>query len=149
MFQRLFIVLFFFVMPLHLSASGQNPVKTIDYILVEKEKHLMSVFYNKQLLKQYKIALGPNPVGHKQQEGDGRTPEGIYTISLKNPKSSYYLSLKISYPNEQDLEVAKGKGVSPGGDIYIHGLMFGSLGVLHRRWDWTRGCIAVTNEEIQ
>ncbi len=146
---RLLMVFFFFVIPLNGSASDQGLVEQIDYMLVEKEKRTLSVFHNEKLLKVYKIALGSNPVGHKQQEGDGRTPEGIYKISLKNPKSSFYLSLKISYPNEQDQKSAQMRGVSPGGDIFIHGLRFGVVGALHRRWDWTQGCIALTNEEIQ
>lgn len=147
--MHLIIVSFLYTIPLKVSVADQELVEQIDYILVEKEKRTLSVFHHKKLLKVYKIALGSNPVGHKQQEGDGRTPEGIYKISLKNPKSSFYLSLKISYPNEQDQKSAKMRGVSPGGDIFIHGLRFGVIGALHRHWDWTQGCIALTNEEIQ
>ena len=147
--MHLIIVSFLYTIPLKVSVADQELVEQIDYILVEKEKRTLSVFHHKKLLKVYKIALGSNPVGHKQQEGDGRTPEGIYKISLKNPKSSFYLSLKISYPNEQDQKSAQMRGVSPGGDIFIHGLRFGVIGALHRHWDWTQGCIALTNEEIQ
>ena len=123
----------------------------IDFIHVQKNKRLMHVFCQKKLIKTYKISLGFNPKGHKIQEGDGKTPEGSYVICSKNPKSSYFLSLKISYPNEKDILHAKQKGVSAGGDIMIHGLgkYFGWLGRHHIKKDWTLGCIAVTNEEIK
>jgi murein L,D-transpeptidase YafK len=124
---------------------------TIDFIHVQKNKRLMHVFFQKKLIKTYKISLGFNPKGHKIQEGDGKTPEGSYVICSKNPKSSYFLSLKISYPNKKDILHAKQKGVSAGGDIMIHGLgkYFGWLGRYHIKKDWTLGCIAVTNEEIK
>lgn len=122
----------------------------IDRILVEKSKRLLHVYKDKKLIKTYQIALGSNPVGHKEFEGDGKTPEGIYTINDKNPNSSYYLNLGISYPNERDIQNAKNAGKSPGGDIKIHGLKngLGFIGKLHREIDWTQGCIAVTNEEM-
>jgi murein L,D-transpeptidase YafK len=124
---------------------------TVDFILVEKNKHLLSVYHHNKLLKKYRIALGPAPRGHKQYEGDGKTPEGLYTIIQKNPKSHYHLALKISYPNEKDKRQAKARRVSPGGDILIHGLekKYAWLGKLHRQTDWTLGCIALTNPEIE
>ena len=111
----------------------------------------MQLLRNGRVLRTYLIALGGNPVGHKQREGDRRTPEGRYTISARNPKSSYHLSLRISYPNEADREHALKIGASPGGDIMIHGLPnnLPKLGAAHREYDWTDGCIAVTNEEIE
>lgn len=122
----------------------------IDRILVVKSKRLLHVYKDKKLIKTYQIALGSAPVGHKEFEGDGKTPEGIYTINDKNPNSSYYLNLGISYPNEADKVHASKFGKSPGGDIKIHGLKngLGFIGKLHREIDWTQGCIAVTNEEI-
>lgn len=102
------------------------------------------------LLKTYPIALGFNPVGHKQFEGDGKTPEGIYTINDRNPNSGYHKNLGVSYPNDADRAYAAQHGKSAGGDIKIHGLRngVGELGANHLRRDWTHGCIAVTNAEI-
>ena len=121
-----------------------------DKIVVEKSKRQLSIYSDGEILKTYKIALGPNPEGHKQQEGDGRTPEGGYVIDYRNPQSSYHLSLHISYPSPQDREKAAERGVSPGGDIFVHGLppRFRWVGAAHRTTDWTAGCIAVTNTEI-
>src|SRR6185295_96830 len=105
-----------------------------DEIRVSKSTHTMRLLKNGRVLRRYFIALGGNPVGHKQREGDKRTPEGRYTISGRNPKSSYHLSLRISYPNDADRERALKAGVSPGGDIMIHGLpnRLPDLGALHR-----------------
>ena len=103
-----------------------------------------------RLLKTYPISLGFNPVGHKQFEGDGKTPEGIYTINDRNPNSGYHKNLGVSYPNEADLTYAAQHGKSAGGDIKIHGLRngVGNIGANHLRRDWTHGCIAVTNPEM-
>ena len=123
----------------------------VDRILVEKGKRKMHVYQQGELLKTYDIALGPNPIGHKQVEGDGKTPEGVYRINDKNDRSAYYLNLGVSYPNQQDQAHADSLGQGPGGDIKIHGLKngLGFLGRTHLRADWTAGCIAVTNEEIE
>ena len=104
----------------------------------------MLLLHGESILRQYSIALGPNPVGHKLQEGDGRTPEGPYTIDYRNPKSKYYLSLHISYPNSADAARAHESGVPPGRDIMIHGLK----NATPSPGDWTQGCIAVTNQEM-
>ena len=122
-----------------------------DNVLVEKEKRTLTLLREGKVLKTYQVALGNEPLGHKEEEGDGRTPEGIYRIDWRNPKSKYHLSLHISYPNEKDIARAKKAGVSPGGDIMIHGLPNGwtALAATHRLTDWTIGCIAVTNEEIK
>ncbi|MBN9288614.1 MAG: hypothetical protein BGO43_07160 [Gammaproteobacteria bacterium 39-13] len=127
------------------------PVKLskIDYILIEKKKRQMTVFHKDKPLRVYRIALGFSPVGHKTEQGDGKTPEGMYKIVAKNPKSRFHLSIKISYPSTADRKIAAEKGVHPGGEIMIHGLgAQGFLGEKHRLRDWTLGCIAVTNEEI-
>ncbi len=120
-------------------------------IVVEKEKRIMTVFNGRKALKIYRIALGGNPVGHKEQEGDSRTPEGRYIIDAKNPNSSFHLSLHVSYPNKTDRQNARRKGVSPGGAIMIHGSPggLGTLNALGFYTDWTAGCIAVSNEEIE
>lgn len=120
-------------------------------IVVEKEKRIMTIFNGRKALKTYRIALGGNPVGHKEQEGDSRTPEGHYIIDAKNPNSSFHLSLHVSYPNKTDRQNARRKGVSPGGAIMIHGSPggLGTLNALGFYTDWTAGCIAVSNEEIE
>jgi murein L,D-transpeptidase YafK len=102
-------------------------------------------------VRVYDVALGEEPVGPKEREGDGRTPEGLYVIDGRNPQSRYHRSLRISYPGPEDAARAAKLGVSPGGDIMIHGLQngLGWIGALHRTHDWTRGCIAVTNDEIE
>lgn len=122
----------------------------IDELLVYKSKREMHAFSKGKLIKTYYIALGRQPVGPKQFEGDMKTPEGIYTIHDKNPNSDWHKNLGISYPNAADIERARKLGKPPGGAIKIHGLgpHKGALGKLHRNRDWTFGCIAVTNEEI-
>ncbi len=119
-------------------------------IVVKKGQRKMELYAKGQLIKDYKISLGFSPTGAKQKEGDGKTPEGQYTIISKNPNSQFHKSLKISYPNAADKENARQMKAPPGGDIMIHGLgkMFSYLGKLHTLRDWTLGCIAVTNEEI-
>jgi len=123
----------------------------VDKVLVKKADRKMYLVKDGKTYREYTISLGDNPEGHKQQQGDERTPEGKYTIDYRNPKSAYHLSLHISYPNEKDRASARKKQVNPGGDIFIHGLPngFSALGVAFRRTDWTDGCIAVTNAEIE
>jgi len=101
-------------------------------------------------LKEYHITLGFSPIGPKEREGDGRTPEGIYTIDFHKPDSAFHRALHVSYPSTQDSARAAEAGVSPGGDIMIHGLPngFGAFGATYRLRDWTAGCIAVTDPEI-
>ncbi len=122
-----------------------------DSVLIEKSRRMMYLVSNGKKYRKYKISLGDNPVGHKQQEGDERTPEGHYVIDYRNPNSRYHLSLHITYPNKKDKAFAKKMGVSPGGDIFIHGLPNGMglmPGAFENR-DWTDGCIAVNNDEIK
>lgn len=118
----------------------------VTRILVFKEERKMYLMHGDRALKVYDVGLGFAPQGHKIREGDGRTPEGEYMIDRRNPNSQFHLSLGISYPNQEDRDYAARNGFSPGGDIFIHG----------RPWrnrkggdDWTAGCIAVTNREIQ
>jgi murein L,D-transpeptidase YafK len=128
-----------------------TPLPLIDYIQVNKSSRTLSLYHHGIIIKTYKIALGFSPIGAKVKEGDGKTPQGLYYISSKNPKSQYHLSLKISYPNATDKKHAEKLGVSPGGDIMLHGLpkLFAWIGKYHLMKDWTRGCIAVTNHEIE
>ena len=122
-----------------------------DKLLVEKSLHRLTAFSAGKPVRVYLVALGENPLGHKEVEGDKRTPEGVYSIDGKNPKSAYHRNLGISYPNDADRARAAALRKSPGGDIKIHGLApeFAEVGAAHRLTDWTYGCIAVTNEEIE
>jgi murein L,D-transpeptidase YafK len=124
---------------------------TIDRILVEKSARRLSIFRNGKNLKSYCVALGHNPIGAKQEEGDMRTPEGVYTIDSRNPQSDYHLALHVSYPSEEDTARAAERGVNAGFDIMIHGIQNGGgwIGAFHRMHDWTAGCIALTDEEIE
>ncbi len=122
-----------------------------DRILIEKKERRLTLFAKGKALKTYQIALGGNPNGPKERQGDNKTPEGTYVIDARNKNSRYHLSLHISYPNEKDKKRAKELGVSPGGDIMIHGIKngFSWVGDMHTEIDWTKGCIAVTDEEIE
>ena len=121
-----------------------------DKVLIEKRARTLTLSSNGEVIKSFKVALGRNPEGTKEKEGDNKTPEGMYTIDTRNTKSSYHLALHISYPNTQDIQRAKQQGVSPSGSIMIHGIRngLGWIGKFHRRLDWTKGCVAVTNDEI-
>jgi murein L,D-transpeptidase YafK len=122
-----------------------------DRIVVNKAKRELLLYRSGVLIRSYRIALGKHPIGPKMRQGDSKTPEGAYTISGRNAQSAYHKSLRISYPNAADRERAKRQGVEPGGDIMVHGLpnAQGFVGAAHRLFDWTDGCIAVTNEEIE
>ena len=120
----------------------------VTSVLVEKEKRRMHLLHHGRVLKSYKIHLGFEPVGHKQFEGDGKTPVGNYRISKRNPQSNFHLSLGISYPNSKDVAFARSRGKSPGGDIFIHGRSNNRIGS-RLGPDWTAGCIAVTNKQIE
>ncbi|SFJ44001.1 L,D-transpeptidase catalytic domain [Bosea sp. OK403] len=129
--------------------AAQNEQAT--RVVIEKGRRRLTLERDGQVLARYAVALGSDPVGQKQKEGDGRTPEGVYAVDFKHPRSRYHLALRISYPDQQARETALRAGVSPGGDIMIHGIRngLGWLGWLHRNRDWTDGCIAVTNAEIR
>jgi len=122
-----------------------------DYILIEKSKHRLTLLSHGQVLKSYRISLGRRPVGPKMREGDERTPEGVYRIDYRLRRSAYHLALHISYPNRQDRQKARTLGAPPGGDIMIHGIGSARKKVadLHPLFDWTNGCIAVTDHEIE
>jgi len=124
---------------------------SVDRILIEKSTRRLMLISKGEVLKSYKIALGGNPIGPKERQGDNKTPEGTYVIDARNRDSRFHLSLHISYPNERDKKRAKELGVSPGGDIMIHGIKngFSWVGDAHAGVDWTKGCIAVTDQEIE
>lgn len=120
-------------------------------VVIEKTARRLTLERDGRVLARYGVALGSNPAGQKAREGDGRTPEGIYAVDFKHPRSRYHLALRISYPDARASEAAKRAGVPPGSDIMIHGIRngLGWVGGLHRERDWTDGCIAVTNAEIR
>ncbi|MDO5622143.1 MAG: L,D-transpeptidase family protein [Paracoccus sp. (in: a-proteobacteria)] len=130
---------------------GRALTGPVDRILIEKSARRMSVFRDGQRLKSYNVALGFAPQGHKQQQGDGRTPEGFYRIDRKNDRSAFHLSLGIDYPRRADRQAAAALGVSPGGDIMIHGQpnQLDIADNMRINGDWTAGCIAVSNGEMQ
>ncbi len=121
-----------------------------DTIEVFKGDRRMELRRDGAVIKSYRVALGFAPMGHKQKEGDGRTPEGSYEINGRNPCSAFHLSLRVSYPDAEDKSRAAAAGVSPGGDIFIHGQPNGLRKFFtgHPRKDWTVGCVAVTDREI-
>ena len=124
---------------------------TVDSVLVKKSEGKMYLLANGKPVKTYKVAFGANPEGHKQKEGDERTPEGKYVLDFKKEDSSYYKAIHISYPSPKDIARAKAAGVNPGGSIMIHGQRngLGWIAWLSQRFNWTDGCIAVTNAEME
>ncbi len=124
---------------------------SVDKILIEKKERRLTLLSRGEALRSYRIALGGNPEGPKERQGDNKTPEGTYVIDSRNKDSRYHLSLHISYPNERDKKRAKELGIAPGGNIMIHGIKngFSRVGNAHAEVDWTKGCIAVTDEEIE
>lgn len=128
-----------------------DTTKKIDKIFVVKHKRQLTVYSNGEALKTYTISLGGAPIGKKEFEGDQKTPEGIYIINDRNPNSDYHLNLAVSYPNVADSLYALKFGKSAGGEIKIHGLPngYGFISKFQRFKDWTAGCIALTNSEIE
>jgi murein L,D-transpeptidase YafK len=125
---------------------------SVDTVVVIKSKRLLLLLKDGEIFKTYRVSLGQRPEGHKIASGDQRTPEGRYTLDAKNPKSKYHLAIHISYPNELDIINAQKRGVSPGGEIMIHGLppkRSNELKVINGYADWTNGCIALTNPEME
>jgi murein L,D-transpeptidase YafK len=132
------------------SEPAQASLLKADKVVVIKGERLMMLLKNGEILKTYKVALGRNPVGQKMRQGDKKTPEGTYYLDWRTDHSKFHRALHISYPNAADIRKARALGVSPGSSVMIHGLPdgFGDLGEMHRTIDWTKGCIALTNEEI-
>lgn len=140
--------LLLYLLVLGAIASAESKV---DKVLILKSARKLQLMSADQVVKEYQVALGNSPHGAKERRGDGRTPEGTYVIDFRNKNSQFHRSLHISYPNTADRARARKLRVDPGGDIFIHGLMngYGWIGAAHRSKDWTLGCIAVTNEEIE
>jgi len=121
----------------------------IDLIVLDKSDRRMTLFREDKALRSYDVALGFAPDGSKERQGDGKTPEGEFTIDRRNPQSAFHLSLGIDYPRAQDRAHAAALGVSPGGDIFFHGQPNLLPDIIQRKGDWTEGCIALTNAEIE
>jgi murein L,D-transpeptidase YafK len=139
------------VLVIGLSCASATNTAQADKIIIIKSTRTMTLLRGDVVLKTYKVALGTVPVGPKRVEGDHKTPEGNYMIDSRNPQSRFHLALHISYPSAADQQKARKLGTRPGGAIMIHGLEkpFAYLGALHRQTDWTDGCVAVTNAEIE
>ena len=132
---------------------AQSDPKTLlraDHVVVSKKERTLELLSQGKVIKTYKVALGGDPVGPKTRQGDHKTPEGVYVLDFRNAHSQFYKSIHISYPDGHDRALAHQSGVSPGGDVFVHGLPngFGAIGAAHRLKDWTDGCIAVTDEEM-
>jgi murein L,D-transpeptidase YafK len=121
-----------------------------DRVLVLKKKRILQLLYQGKAIKTYKVALGGDPIGPKTRQGDHKTPEGMYVLNFRNPHSQFYKAIHISYPNSHDRAQSRQRGVSIGGDVFVHGLPngYGYLGAAHRLKNWTDGCVAVTNQEM-
>lgn len=132
------------------TATPSAATEIASHILVDKSDRRLSLMQGQTILATFPIALGGAPEGHKGEEGDQRTPEGRYRIDWRNDKSSYHLSMHISYPDAADMARAEAEGKDPGGMIMIHGQRnyLGWLAYLTQRFDWTDGCIAVTNADM-
>lgn len=140
-----------FAIDQYIPALLAENVPKADKVLVKKAERKLFLMINNSVIKSYDIGLGKNPVGHKQREGDSKTPEGNYILDYRNPESSYHLSIHISYPDQNDLKRADSSGYSAGGDIMIHGKpnFFGWIPFVYDKTDWTDGCIAVGNIDIE
>lgn len=138
------------IISLLVSANCFGFTPKIDAVLVKKSEKRLYLLAQGIPVKEYKVVFGPKPVGHKQKEGDEKTPEGKYVLDYKKENSLFYKAIHISYPNEEDKAKARHLGVNPGSLIMIHGQRngLGWLSALNQRFNWTDGCIAVTNQEM-
>lgn len=129
---------------------GGGPIALADSIVIEKKAHRLTLYHMGRPIRTYLVALGADPEKDKLSAGDRRTPEGLFSIEARNPYSQYHLALQISYPDAMHRSRAEALGVSPGGNIMIHGLPNGrgKTGAFHRTVDWTNGCVALTDEEM-
>ncbi len=150
--KKYYIFFFVFFITIFYVNSAFSLDESVNNILVVKNKRIMQLKNNDKIVKEYKIALGATPVGAKECEGDEKTPEGKYSIEYHNPKSSYHLSLKISYPSDENVAYAQKIGCKPGGFIMIHGfpnwVPNKLFNFIHNHFDWTDGCIAVTDGDM-
>jgi murein L,D-transpeptidase YafK len=134
----------------HAAGTYNNGFPVADRVVVEKANRKLYLMRDGEALRTFNVALGIAPFGHKEEEGDNRTPEGTYWLDMRNPQSDYFLSIRISYPNASDRREARRKGVDPGGQIMIHGQPNAPTysAAYYRQSDWTNGCIAVSNSDM-
>jgi len=132
-------------------AGPGGPVPLADSVVIEKKAHRLTLFFLGRAIRQYRVALGADPEKDKVSAGDRRTPTGVFYIESRNANSDYHLALRIAFPDSAHRARAAALGLEPGGDIEIHGLQNGrgDTGAFHRTADWTNGCIALTDEEIE
>ncbi|MEY4760311.1 MAG: hypothetical protein RLZZ200_167 [Pseudomonadota bacterium] len=132
------------------AGSASDPLPLVDRVVVRKGQRRLELLRGGEVIRSYKVALGLQPAGHKEREGDFRTPEGRYQLTRRNPRSDYFLSIQVSYPNDEDVRRARENGWAPGGSIMIHGLP--NTLKKDRSWyathDWTNGCIALSNADM-
>jgi murein L,D-transpeptidase YafK len=123
---------------------------SVDHLVVRKSERKLFLMHGEDVVRSYKIALGLNPIGQKERAGDFRTPEGHYFLNRRNPRSDYFLSLQVSYPNDRDMKRARRNHWDAGGSIMIHGLpnQLKHTPGYYEKTDWTDGCIAVTNSDM-
>jgi len=131
-------------------SHSSTPLPVADTIVVIKHAHTLTLFRNGRAITQYTVALGRGGLGPKENAGDNKVPEGNYRIVGRNSHSAYYRALHVGYPTPSQIAAARAHGVDPGGDIMIHGIRngLGWLGPAHRLIDWTKGCIAITDSEM-
>ncbi len=144
-------IIVFLVLTMPAQAGGwPTPQDPVDFLRVIKSQRILEAWRNDIKIRTYHISLGGNPFGHKQKEGDGRTPEGVYTLDYRKVDSVAYKAMHISYPNAEDRKRASEAGVKPGGAIMIHGQWdgFGWLSWLLQNYDWTNGCIGLANDDL-
>lgn len=134
----------------HTGTSGQDEFPLADKVVVQKADRKLHLMRDGEAFRSFDIALGIVPLGHKEEEGDNKTPEGRYWLDMRNPNSDYFLSIRISYPDATDRQKARQKGLDPGGQIMIHGQPNNPTysAAYYRRADWTNGCIAVSNSDM-
>jgi murein L,D-transpeptidase YafK len=132
------------------DTSAVPPQLLADRVVVRKSERRMYLMHGETVLRSYRVALGLNPVGPKEQEGDSRTPEGHYMLTRRNPRSEYFLSIQVSYPNDRDMQRARRNRLSPGGSVMIHGLPneLRREPTYYEKRDWTDGCIAVSDSDM-
>jgi murein L,D-transpeptidase YafK len=138
-----------FILVVGAAQAADKPLHA-DRVVVLKSVRTLQLLSHGKVIKTYKVALGGDPAGPKARQGDHKTPEGIYVLDSRNAHSRFHKAIHISYPNANDREAARKAKVPPGGDVFVHGLPngYGWVGASHRLKDWTDGCIAVTDEEI-
>ena len=142
---KITVVCFVILLGIAATLNADSP-EVVDVVLVKKAERKLHLLRDWKIIRSFDISLGQNPVGHKQKEGDSRTPEGFYYIDGRNPNSQFFLSLHISFPDEIDRYLAKRRGHDPGSDIAIHGQPVNKESPLKK--DWTQGCIALKDKDM-